>query len=115
MTVALGHWVIDHNDIVMTLRLGHVVNGSMTQRDLAGPSDPMAQCGPVKFNDPSGPMAQRDPAAVTQRDPVCHSDPVVTQPSHRQPPSGSLCFFTVMMSGECHDTMLIFAREAVCT
>ena len=53
----MGHWVIDH----MTQMQAHVVNGPMAQRDLAGPSDPMTQRNPVKFNDPSDPAKFNDP------------------------------------------------------
>ena len=97
----------------------HVVNGpmAMAQRDLAGPSGPMAQRDPVKFNDPSGPVKFNDPTRPS--DPARPSDAVLTQPSHMlidwQSISGSLCLFTVTVSDECHDINIARDREAACT
>ena len=63
------------------LFMGHVVNGPMTQRGLADPSDPMTQRNPVKFNDdPSDPVKFNDPTRPS--DPMGPSDPVLTQRSH---------------------------------
>ena len=63
-----------------SIHTAHVVNGPMTQRDLADPSDPMTQRDPLKFNDPSDPVNFNDPTRPS--DPARPSDPVLTQPSH---------------------------------